>query len=251
MKKILVSDYDKTFYLNDEDIEKNKNEIKKFRNTGNLFIIATGRSFQDFKNVKDFYNIEYDYVILNHGATVLDSRDNVIYNYVIDNSIIKNLRQDLQLNTTKENFCCSIFESRVDIDYSNLTKIHVNYNNNEIATKINNKLDKKYANYINKYFVKDNAIEIISSKTDKSSAIKLLIQDLLLNENNVWTIGDGYSDIEMIKNFNGCCMKQSVSELKELTTNVFNSVSELVIKLMEGNKHGSIDVEDIDNLHKI
>ena len=46
-------------------------------------------------------------------------------------------------------------------------------------------------------------------------------------------------------------MKQSVAELKELTTNVFNSVSELVIKLMEGNKHGSIDVEDIDNLHKI
>lgn len=251
MKKILVSDYDKTFYLNDEDMEKNKNEIKKFRNIGNLFVIATGRSFQDFKNVKDFYNIEYDYVILNHGATVLDSSDNLIYNYVIDNSIIQNLKQDLQLNNTKEHLCCSVFKSRVGIDYGNLTKIHVNYNNNEIATKIYNKLDKNYANYINKYFVKENTIEIISNKIDKSSAIKLLIQDLSLNENNVWTIGDGYSDIEMIKNFNGCCMKQSVAELKELTTNVFNSVSELVIKLMEENKHGLIDVEDIDNLHKI
>ena len=31
MKKILVSDYDQTFYLNDEDIEKNKTSLKKFR----------------------------------------------------------------------------------------------------------------------------------------------------------------------------------------------------------------------------
>lgn len=30
MKKLLVSDYDNTFYINDEDIEKNKNQVKKF-----------------------------------------------------------------------------------------------------------------------------------------------------------------------------------------------------------------------------
>lgn len=35
MKKILVSDYDQTFYLNDEDIEKNKTSVKKFRNQKN------------------------------------------------------------------------------------------------------------------------------------------------------------------------------------------------------------------------
>ena len=29
MKKILVSDYDSTFYLNDKDIEINKKEVKK------------------------------------------------------------------------------------------------------------------------------------------------------------------------------------------------------------------------------
>ena len=48
MKKILVSDYDQTFYLNDEDIEKNKTSVKKFRDKGNIFIFATGRSYMDF-----------------------------------------------------------------------------------------------------------------------------------------------------------------------------------------------------------
>ena len=49
-KKILVSDYDKTFYLNDEDIEKNKIAINEFRKRENIFIIATGRSYFDFHN---------------------------------------------------------------------------------------------------------------------------------------------------------------------------------------------------------
>ena len=49
MKKILVSDYDQTFYLNDEDIERNKKEVEKFEKDGNIFAIATGRSFFDFK----------------------------------------------------------------------------------------------------------------------------------------------------------------------------------------------------------
>ena len=48
--KILVSDYDQTFYLNDEDVEKNKIAVKDFRNKGNIFVFATGRSFFDFHN---------------------------------------------------------------------------------------------------------------------------------------------------------------------------------------------------------
>ena len=35
-KKILVSDYDRTFYVNDEDIEKNKIAVNKFRKKGNV-----------------------------------------------------------------------------------------------------------------------------------------------------------------------------------------------------------------------
>ena len=37
-KKILVSDYDQTFYLNDEDIEKNKNAVNNFREKGNISV---------------------------------------------------------------------------------------------------------------------------------------------------------------------------------------------------------------------
>lgn len=50
-------------------------------------MIATGRSYLDFKNRAETYNINYSYVILNHGATIIDSNDNIIYNFPINNKI--------------------------------------------------------------------------------------------------------------------------------------------------------------------
>ena len=50
MTKLLISDYDQTFYLNDDDIENNKIYVNKFMNSSNLFAIATGRSYLDFHN---------------------------------------------------------------------------------------------------------------------------------------------------------------------------------------------------------
>ena len=85
MKKILVSDYDQTFYIGDEDIEKNKIAVNRFRNKGNIFIIATGRSYEDFMEKKKQYNIKYDYVIIDHGAMILDKDNNIIFESIMPN----------------------------------------------------------------------------------------------------------------------------------------------------------------------
>ena len=58
MKKVLVSDYDQTFYVNDEDIELNKQSVQHFRENGNIFIIATGRSFMDLQKKVKQYNLK-------------------------------------------------------------------------------------------------------------------------------------------------------------------------------------------------
>ena len=54
------------------------------------------------------------------------------------------------------------------------------------------------------------------------------IAALKLSKENVYTIGDGYSDIEMVKNFNGYAMKKSVDELKKMAKKEYDSVSELI-----------------------
>ncbi len=228
MKKVIISDYDKTFYINDEDIEKNKKIISQFMKQGNLFIIATGRSFFDFKNKVATYNLEYDYVILNHGATILDNNDNILYNASINNNTIKNIKQDLQLSKSIKHFCCSKLESRVDFNYKDLTKINVKYNEENDAININNQINKKYNDYINSYYIGNNSLEIISNGTNKSKAIKLLINKLGINTSEIYTIGDGNSDIQMVKDFKGYCMRDSVKELKDVAIKEYDSVSKLV-----------------------
>jgi HAD superfamily hydrolase (TIGR01484 family) len=232
MKKLLVSDYDQTFYLNDEDIEKNKIAVKKFINKGNMFVIATGRSYDDFMKKKKQYNIEYDYVIINHGATILDKEDNIIFETTMPNEILDSLKSDLHIKNAERYFCCSLIESRVEFEHKNLTKVHVKYNDLEYSNEIQKNLEEKYGDILNIYYVSGNSIEIISKNTDKSKSIKLLSKKIGINQEEIYTIGDGYSDIEMIKDFNGYAMKKSVDVLKKVAKKECNSVSEIINEIM-------------------
>ena len=228
MNKILVSDYDETFYTDEKSIEINKKAIKEFIDDKNIFIIATGRSFLDFKNVYNKYNFYYDYVILNHGSTILDNKDNIIFNSFIDNNIIDSLKKDLKIESSIRHFCCSQFESRIDFDHKDLTKINIKYNSNVEALNIMNLIKDKYKEYINVFNISNSKLEIVSKESNKSKAISLISNKLNININNIYTIGNGYSDIEMVKNFNGYCMKNSIQELKDIAIKEYNNVYELI-----------------------
>lgn len=218
--------------MNDNDIEKNKIAINNFRENGNIFVIATGRSYFDFQCKVDLYKLNYDYVIINHGATILDKDNNLIANFPIKNEVISDIKNDLQLQKSIGKFCCSKLESRVDFDYKDLTKINVKYSSKDMAMNVNKDINDKYSKFVNSYYVTKNSIEIISNKTNKSKAIDLILGKLNMQRKKVYTIGDGYSDIEMIKNFNGYCMKESVDELKSIAKKEYESVSELINEII-------------------
>ena len=234
MKKMLVTDYDQTFYINDNDMELNKKSVNKFMNLANIFVIATGRSYLDLENKQKLYNFKYDYVILNHGATIMDKKNNILLNISIQNNIIPELKESLELEKSLSYFCCSGIDSRVEFEHNDLTKINVKYENKEQAMEKVLTINRKYGEFVNAYYVNNNSMEIISRKTNKAKAIYKIIDKTEVNKNNVFTIGDGYSDIEMIREFNGYCMKESVEELKKLSIKEFSSVSILVEELLKG-----------------
>lgn len=228
LKKVLVSDYDQTFYINDEDIEKNKSAVSKFRKEGNIFVIATGRSYFDFNRKLKQYDFDYDYVLINHGSTVLDRNSNIFANFAINDEIIPQIKSDLELEKSIENFCCSELESRVDFSHKSLTKINVKYELPEDAVRINKIINSKYSDFVNSYHISYSSIEVITNKISKSKAIDLLLKKLGVSKDVVYVIGDGYSDVAMVRDYNGFCMKNSVDELKQIAKKEYNSVSELI-----------------------
>ena len=90
-KKLLVSDYDGTFYINDLDIKKTIGNINNFRKLNNLFVIATGRSYVDLKEKIDKYKIPYDYLILNHGALLLSKELTIIKSFSLEEKQVESI----------------------------------------------------------------------------------------------------------------------------------------------------------------
>lgn len=49
-----------------------------------------------------------------------------------------------------------------------------------------------------------------------------------IKKENIYTIGDDASDLEMIKNFNGYAMKNATDEIKKYALKEFDNVYELI-----------------------
>lgn len=229
-KKVLVVDYDRTLFINNDDMLNNINSINKFRENGNIFIIATGRTYNSLKKEIDKYNIEYDYLILNHGSLVIKKDKSTLFHYKIDRNILFDITNYLSKNKPKSVMYSYYTEDTSNINNPDISKITIGFQKDiETFKKVMMDVVKKYNNKLNIYFTQNFEIEIISKETNKSKAIDLLMKKVNFKKENIYTIGDSYTDIEMINDYNGSCMEKSIDILKN-NKNIkkYSSVSVLI-----------------------
>lgn len=229
-KKVLVVDYDRTLFINNDDMLNNINSINKFRENGNIFIIATGRTYNSLKKEIDKYNIEYDYLILNHGSLVIKKDKSTLFHYKIDRNILFDITNYLSKYKPKSVMYSYYTEDTNDINNPDISKITIGFQKDiETFKKVMMDVVKKYNNKLNIYFTQNFEIEIISKETNKSKAIDLLMKKVNFKKENIYTIGDSYTDIEMINDYNGSCMEKSIDILKN-NKNIkkYSSVSVLI-----------------------
>ena len=232
--KMIVSDYDNTFYSSEEGVKNNIIAVKEFQKN-NIFIIATGRSYFHFKLVKDLYNIPYNYLIINHGATILKD-DKIVYNLTISNKIKNEIIEILKEKNIINSFSCNGKASNLLIENDNLTKIHVTYESIMDAKVIKEKIDERYNDYVNVFYVsRDKGIEIVDKLADKSNAIKNIANLEGILRGDIYTIGDSYNDIEMIKKFNGYSLVNSIDEIKNNSLREYENVSNFIYDVINSN----------------
>lgn len=229
-KKVLVVDYDRTLFINNSDMLNNINSINKFRENGNIFIIATGRTYNSLKKEIDKYNIEYDFLILNHGSLVIKKDKSTLFHYKIDKNILFDITNYLSKYKPKSVMYSYYTEDTNDINNPDISKITIVFQKDvETFKKVMMDIVKKYNNKLNIYFTQNYEIEIISKETNKSRAIDLLMKKANFKKENIYTIGDSYTDIDMINDYNGSCMEKSIDILKN-NKNIkkYSSVSVLI-----------------------
>lgn len=235
MKKLIVSDYDRTLYVNELDMIKNIDSINKFVKLGNLFVVATGRSFTNFKELINKYNIPLSYVILNHGAVILDKDLNIIQSTTIDKKDLLELVNYIKFNLNiKELVLYGKLENNVAIN-DDIVKIMIRFDSRSEVVQAYRKMYKLFSNKYNIYLInsKHNRIEFISKNIDKSIAIRKLIDIEELENEYVYTIGDSDNDLNMIKDFNGYGMKHSMKNIINVSNKLYESVSLLVEDIID------------------
>ena len=220
--KVLVSDFDKTLFVEDKDIVKdNIKAINKFISNGNSFIIETGRIYTDIILLLNEYNIKYNYLVCQDGAKIFNNLGYSIIDYLIPKKVVKEVievlnKYDLEYklddgynNTDNINDCIKIRSELIDnIDYD------------KVLDELKD-LDV-YA------YLSTNHLNITSSKINKEKALEYLIKVENYNPNNIYVIGDEINDYEMLQKYHCGVIKKHNKVLDELKLKEYNNLKEYI-----------------------
>lgn len=225
--KLLVSDYDGTLNSNYKNLCLNIRAINKFRENGNKFVIATGRSFESIKKETDIYGIEYDYLICNGGLITFDDGNNILNHSLLNNDTLINLYGSLT------NLCCvekiklyNFYSSTINME--NILEIYVKFNTTDDALWY-----KKYIEYmIPGILCYQEANRLyIGNKITKADAISFIQAKDSINKENIYTVGDNKNDLEMLEQYKGYRMLFSNSSLWGKKIPVTREVHTLIKKI--------------------
>lgn len=223
---MLVSDYDDTLTI---EKEKNLKHIKKFMKK-NIFVIATGRSYISIKQrlKKDMQGLIPNYLITNHGATIINSKNEVINTNFIEKEIVNKILT--LINKEKKRKINYYGSKKFD---GKINKIMLTFTNIDDAIGTYNKIKK--TNLVNTHLINRRGklpkVEIINKNTNKAESIKYI--EKLENPNKIEVIGDGPQDIEMIKEYKGNCVTNAVHEVKKISKKEYKYVYELIKELQD------------------
>ena len=231
MKKILISDYDNTFYTTEEQLYKNIKYIKKFQEKGNIFVISTSRSWKSLKQEIDKYKIPFDYLCCNTGGTIFDNKGSSLFVGNISDSVInkvENILEKLNLN----NF--SITRYGIYKEYEEKINEILGYKIKGNREEIEN-LRKELKNVLNNEFEiilkneKQYSKLFLNFKLNtKENGIEKLIKILPEVEYKIITVGDDDIDFNMLKKYDGYRMNNSSKLLTENINKTVNSIEELL-----------------------
>ncbi len=295
MKKLLVSDYDKTLkvhydFTHDIFMKINVKSIKRFIQNGNFFMLNTGRAFDSIKKEIVDNKIPYNYLVCNDGTLLLDNKDNVVrmydlsnpqYNYeelitylkrnninsiVVDNSIIINKDEFDSLDNLADDFYLNynIVDNKVILSPKSFDEIMINFITKYPEFKLR---EWKHNNILLEYEIYRNNPKIIFSlykdKTGmlddikritnlyniqlaifmeriiylrhkditKSTMIEETSKILDIKHDDIYTVGDNYNDLQMIKDYHGYTMPWGKKVLKEECEGITSSVNRLIKRI--------------------
>lgn len=213
MSALIVSDYDGTLKKDDsiKNMKKNTDMLKSFFNDEIKIMISTGRLYKSIREEIDKFDVPFNYMSCANGNILFDENFKIIFKTNIDSKIISDLKPFydqilgidpldeygiLTSNNPTEYLIHLVEEQKVRRQVVNML---LSSSNVDYCTEGNN----KYAIHIFKLSNKIKTIEIVKNRLN------------LLDE-EIYAIGDGPNDLDMIKRYNGFIVGSCFDDNKDL-----------------------------------
>lgn len=229
MTKLLVSDFDHTFFEKD-DYEINIERVNKFVDNGNIFVIATGRNLNQIKEGIGHHQIKYSYIIANDGGIIFDSEYNILYRKDIYSSIVSPICELLRNSPIiKDYYIDAAYHlSRNEEEETNAIVAHFDRKDTMEAYQLLNLITYSFPpvhGYIN-----EDWLSITDQDVSKGNGISILNEILNIDQHDIYTIGDTINDISM-SIYHSYAMENGTDDLKKVCGKTVQSVYELIEKI--------------------
>lgn len=223
--KVLISDYDGTLYVNENDIKNNSEKIEEFRKKGNMFIISTARNYSSIKEECIKNNIIVDYFFCDIGSVILDFEGNVIYEQHIGKEDVKKIEEKLENYKNKLIISRYGTNAKIEKELNEVIEYKIKGDMNYLV-EVKNAIEKEIEN-VKTQITEDNRF-IIHTSTKESAIEKFLLMTGSVKKEEIYTVGDELDDLEMLKRYNGYRMQNCNQFVRGNVDNEVKSVSQLI-----------------------
>ena len=213
-KKLLVSDYDGSYCFGKEDkCLENNASVNEFIESGNVFMISTGRSFEDFSGEFVKKSIPGQYFCCCNGNAIFDSKMRLLEYKVIK---LKKLKELMKYSSDIE--WLDFYDSYGIQSKKNIVECKLRYKNISVKPKIIKFInDTGYFAYYHQ--IDDSLIlHLFDSDDKKIGSIDYISMVENINKHNIYVFGDGYNDIDMISRYKWLCIFKFKRNYKKICT---------------------------------
>ena len=231
--QLLVSDYDGTFDTSESDIRINCEKIGEFIKNGNLFVLSSGRSYNNLIGKVEEHKIPYSFLSCSDGSFLFDNHGIMHYAGLISHDVVDITSKLESLNRHRK------FEYTYPKDYS--TEYNkFNLLGSVVFTIDEEKIDKEFLDSFEEIRINhpEYQYDVYSYKNvhfylirpigiSKSSPIEYLEDKFDISKSEIYTIGDNINDKELIRDYNGYRIGCNKSVI-DVSLRKYNAVHELI-----------------------
>ena len=200
MSSLIVLDYDGTLKKNEnvEELDKNLTILRSFLTDNINIMISTGRLYRSIRLEVDQFEIPFNYMSCANGNVLFDEKFQIIFKTNIDSKIINDLKpyynKILGIEPLDE---YGVITPNNPTEYL-IHLVEEQEVRRQIVKLLLSSPDVDYCtDGSNKYTIH------IFALSNKIKTIEIVKEKLKLSESEIYTIGDGTNDIDMIKKYNG------------------------------------------------